>query len=116
MILAVLLAMATVAMRAGLHSSNTPVQSQELFGQVTDHLIGYAGQVAHPVKCAAAGFHANQAGLQLRKERQELCPSKRHVDHNLRSRGDPMDLENTLRQVDANCGNLHGVARLICRL
>jgi hypothetical protein len=47
--------MATVAMRAGLHSSNTPVQSQELFGQVTDHLIGYAGQVAHFTKCDVFG-------------------------------------------------------------
>ncbi|MBO9436891.1 hypothetical protein J7394_22025, partial [Ruegeria sp. R13_0] len=37
-------------------------------------------------------------------------------EHNFLSGGDPMDLENVLGQINADCGNLHGVAPLISSL
>jgi hypothetical protein len=66
--------------------------------------------------CAAAGFHTKQAGLQLRKERQKLRPAQGLVEHHFLGGIDPMDLENVLGQINADRGNLHGVAPLISRL
>jgi hypothetical protein len=62
---------------------------------------------------AAAGFHANQLGLQLRKERQKLRPPQGLVEHHFFTGGQPVDLENVLGQINSNCGNSHGVAPLI---
>jgi hypothetical protein len=68
----------------------------------------------------AARLHANQAGLQLGKERQKLCPPQGLVEHHVFIGGDPVDLKNVLGQplidccainwIQADCCNLHGVA------
>jgi hypothetical protein len=50
----------------------------------------------------AARLHANQARIQFRKERQKLRSSQRLIEHDFFARGDPVDLENVLGQINAD--------------
>lgn len=64
-------------------------------------------QLARPMMCTATGLHANETGIKLGEERQQLCSSQRPVEGYLFVFSNPVNLENVLGQTKADCGNLH---------
>jgi hypothetical protein len=64
------------------------------------------GQLAPPVVCCRARFHANEARLDLRKKRDHLLATKLPNDNNLALFVDAMNLENILGEIDSDGLNL----------
>jgi hypothetical protein len=60
----------------------------------------------------AASLNAYKAWLKLLKKWQDLRPSQSAIERNTPIVCDAMNLENVLRQIKADCCNLHGVAPL----
>ena len=53
-----------------------------------------------------AGFHADQAGRELGEERQDFGSAQRPTHEDLALRIDAVDLEDVLRQIEADGANL----------
>jgi hypothetical protein len=68
-----------------------------------------------PVVARCAGFDADEAGRQSLEERQHLRPAQRPIEGDLSGLGNSVDMEDVLGQIEADGGNLHGVAPLNCR-
>src|ERR671936_1700054 len=64
-------------------------------------------QLSRPEMGTATSFHADQAGLQIGKERCHLLPSHLLLQYRVATPIDAMDLNDVLCQVDAYRGNLH---------
>src|SRR5688500_19659788 len=62
-------------------------------------------QLTAPVMRSSAGFHADEAGRQLRKEPQHLCAPQLPANQNLARRIHPVHLEDALRQVHTDRAN-----------
>lgn len=77
--------------------------------------MNQACQLARPVVARCASFDANKAGSKTLKERQYLRPSQGTIEGDFAVVCDPMDLKDVLGQIQADGGNLHGVAPLIGR-
>lgn len=69
-------------------------------------------ELPRPMVARCAGLNADEAGRQSLEERQHLRPSQRSVEGNLSGLGYSVDLKDVLGQVEADSGNLHGVAPL----
>jgi hypothetical protein len=66
-----------------------------------------------PVVACATGLHPNEAWLKAFKKRQHLRPPEGAIERNLAAIGDTVNLKNVLRQIKADCCNLHWVAPLL---
>ena len=66
-------------------------------------------QFARPVMCGGASFHPDQAMRELGEVRQDFGPPQRPAHKDLALRVDAVDLEDVLRQIEADGANLcHG--------
>lgn len=68
---------------------------------------------ASPIVSTSAGLHADQASRTLLEKRKQLAAAKLAAHENATVLIDTMDLEDTLCEVDANCGKL-GHGWLLC--
>ncbi len=59
-------------------------------------------ELPSPVMRRATGFHPDQAWRHALEERQNLAPAQLPTDQDLSIRGNPMDLENVLDQVQTD--------------
>uniref|UniRef100_UPI0038CC18EB hypothetical protein n=1 Tax=Marinibacterium profundimaris TaxID=1679460 RepID=UPI0038CC18EB len=64
----------------------------------------------HPTKIGG-----DYPGRQSLEERQHLRPTQRPIESDLSGLGNSVDVEDVLGQVEADSGNVHGVAPLSCR-
>ena len=85
----------------GLHVRLHELRRDELHG-VTEGL-----QLARPVVRAAAGFHADEAGREVREEQRELGAFELFLQRRLTALIDAVHLEDVFSQVDANGYNIH---------
>lgn len=58
--------------------------------------------LAGPVMRRATGLYSDQARRYALEELQHLAPAQLPTDHDLSIRGNPMDLENVLRQIQTD--------------
>jgi hypothetical protein len=61
----------------------------------------------------SARFNTNQTWFKAFKKRQDLCSSQCAIECNFSIFADTVDLKNVLRQIKADCCNLHWVAPLL---
>jgi hypothetical protein len=64
-------------------------------------------QLARPVMRRRARLDADKARLQPAKQREQLISPYLPPEHGLTLPVDAVDLEDVLRDVEADCGNLH---------
>ena len=71
------------------------------------YITHLANLTVPPVVRAAAGFHADQARLEIRKEARNVLALELLAQHRLAPPIDAMHLEEALCQIDPNYRNLH---------
>ena len=76
-------------------------------------IVAKCRKLPRPVVTGPARLHADKTSWQVLEESRKPRAPDRPIENNLAGFGDPMDLENVLGQIYANCCNLPWVAVLI---
>lgn len=76
------------------------------------NIVAKGRKLPHPVLAGPTCLHPAKTRRQVLEESQKLRAPDRPIREDLSGLGNPMDLENVLGQICANCCNLHWVAFL----